>query len=162
MASTYELVQTYTVSSATINVALTTIPSTYTDLVLVINPASSTEQNMQMYFNNDNATNYSRTYIQGSGTSTTSARQSSTTGQNNYLTPVFGGSNAGTYVANIFDYANTSKHKAFLFRGGTAASGTALLLSLWRSTSAISTINLYNGSDWAVGTRFDLYGIKAA
>ena len=76
MASTYTPIATTTLGSAVNSVTFSSIASTYTELVLVIQYQSAANCVANITFNNDTATNYSTTYLSGNGTSAASARGS--------------------------------------------------------------------------------------
>ncbi len=60
MAYTYELISTYTVPSATSSVTMSSIPATYTDLVIVGNYTVATGGGVgfSCRFNSDSGSNY--------------------------------------------------------------------------------------------------------
>jgi len=63
---TYTLINSSTLTSATANVTFSSIPATYTDLLLIINAQSvqaTTYDNVIIQFNADTGSNYSRTRI---------------------------------------------------------------------------------------------------
>lgn len=167
MASTYEPITTQTLSSSTNYIDFTSIPQTYTDLVIVVGNAKTSvnTDSPTLGFNGDTGTNYSLTYITGNGSTAGSARQTNSSYSQDYLaSSSMSSTNPGQLIINVFDYTNTAKHKAALTRVGTASNATELFLNLWRSTAAITTIRLgVQGSDlWQAGTMFTMYGIKAA
>jgi len=67
MASTYTPIATQTLGSATGTVTFTSISGSYTDLVLVITGNTNNPTNPVLQFNGDTTTNYSHTYISGTG-----------------------------------------------------------------------------------------------
>ena len=157
MASTYEKIATTTLGSATGTVTFSSIPATYTDLFLVIGGAASSSQGLYLYFNNDTASNYSRTYVYGDGSSAGSAN--STTDMR--ILEI--GSAISTVYANIMNYSNTTTFKTSLSRGGSASSLTLAQVGLWRSTSAINRVDIVTGTGTInTGTVLTIYGIKAA
>ena len=166
MPSTYEPIATSTLTSAVSTFQFTSISSTYTDLILVMQPALSVSNNaIYLDFNNDTATNYSWTALTGNGSSATSARASSQglgSVANDVLYPVSTLGNT-TITIHIQNYANTTTNKTYLVRGGQAASAAQALVGLWRSTAAINAIKFYaSASNFSIGSTFTLYGIKAA
>jgi hypothetical protein len=163
MPKTYEPIQTQTVGTATTTVTFTSIPQTYTDLILIVAAdVTSAGQNLYLTFNSVTSTIYSRTFLYGNGSSAISAR--------NTLQPAiplseFAGSGSGSYsIANIMNYTNTTTYKTVLHRGGYAGNITALTAGLWPSTAAITSLSCVptGGTTWVVGSTFTLYGIKAA
>lgn len=166
MASTYTPIATYTAPSSQTSVSFNTF-SGYTDLVLVMSikatAAGATDINLN--FNSDTSALYSRTIMAGNGSTALSGRASSqTTIQlNNWSTATTGNFNYNAIV-NIMNYANTSTYKTVLNRSNNADNGTEALVSLYRSTSAITTMQITSGAGRAfdTGSTFTLYGIKAA
>ena len=77
--STYTPIYAQTLSSATSSITFSNIPTTFTDLVLVFNGTRSAAGETNLRFNDDTASNYSRTFLYGDGTSAVSGRQSNTT-----------------------------------------------------------------------------------
>ena len=164
MASTYEKIATSTLGSNQADVTFSSISGSYTDLVLVMmNKVSSGVQNTLIQINSDTASNYSSTFLYGNGASALSARATSNTyGYANYGSAVFT-STFNLQIVQFMNYSNTTTNKTFLARGNEAASGTDAIVNLWRSTAAISTIKVYpSAQNWATGSTFTLYGIKAA
>jgi hypothetical protein len=157
MASTYEPIATTTLGSGSSSVlVMSSIPSTYTDLVLIINGTSGSVQNIHWQANGDTASNYSYTRIYGDGTSATSDRAST------YAGFAIFGTDQSTAILNIQNYSNTTTYKTGLSRGNTGGYVSAYV-SLWRSTAAINSLTIKSASTaFATGSTFTLYGIKAA
>jgi len=168
--NTYVAIATNTLSSAG-TVTFSSIPATYTDLVLVINNAVSIATNTPgacISFNGDTATNYSSTHLEGTGTSALSNRQTSQSNINAGYNIGLSSSSTqpATIIINIMNYANTTTYKTTLSRNtqttGTAP-GTGATVGLWRSTAAINSIAITaQTGNFATGTVFSLYGIAAA
>jgi hypothetical protein len=161
MAVTYVPIATQTLASAASAVTFNSIPSTYTDLVLVaVVKNTSTLNNGQIYFNNDTSSVYSGTYIQGNGSVAASSR---VTGVSNCYTPEISTTDWTVITANIMNYTNTTTFKTTLIRGGTASDRTAAWVDLYRSTNAINRIDFATyGGNLAAGSTFSLYGVAAA
>ena len=165
--SAYEVISTQTLGSATASVTFSSIPQTYTDLVLVSSPIATTDgMAVQIRFNNDTGSNYSRTLISGYSSSAGSNRHSNVTfiGSNWQV----GGGTGGPspHIHNIQNYSNSTTYKTVIFRGNNYPYGglseVTAEVGLWRNTSAITSINIFYSSNFAVGSTFALYGIKAA
>jgi hypothetical protein len=162
MAATYTPIASATLGAATASVTFSSIPSTYTDLVLIVSAnVTSAGQNLLLTFNSDTATNYSRTFLYGNGSLAVSARSTS---QANIPLSEFGGSSSGSHnIINIMNYANTTTYKSVIQRGGYASNIAAVTAGLWRSTAAITSLTCTAGSStWISGSTFDLYGILGA
>lgn len=167
MAVTYEPIATTTLAnSTTATVTFTSIPATYTDLVLVCNAAVTTGVgDYRLNYNNDTGSNYSRTYLTGDGTSAASGRQTSRSWQDIDYNGYMGSSLDNITIINIMNYANTTTYKTTINRSNRASSGTDANVGLWRSTAAINEIDITNSGSstyFLTGSTFTLYGIKSA
>ena len=161
--STYTPIATTTLGSAQASFGFTSIPSTYTDLVLVIQVAETTNGFYYIRYNNDSSTIYSRTYLSGNGTSAASGRTTASAGISAAGNPAFPSATISTF--NIMNYANTTTYKTALQRQNNAGGGVEADVWLWRSTSAISSIyvhSAYGSATLETGTNATLYGITAA
>ena len=169
MASTYEPIATTTLGSATNSIVFSSISSAYTDLKLIFvgkADASAAGFTPRIQFNSDTATNYSRTSLYGNGTS---AASNAGTGQIALNTSGAGAGLSTTQSAfmswDIFSYAG-STYKTVLVNQNSDYNGSGGVdntVGLWRSTSAINSINVSIASgNFTSGTTLTLYGIKAA
>ena len=163
--ATYEPIATTTVSgSSASDYTFSSIPGTYTDLVLVCNvQGTGSDPRIGLQFNSDTGTNYSCTYLLGDGSSASSARASNRNQIDNIIN-IPAASAFGNVIYNIQNYANTTTYKTTLFRQNVASLGAGAEVALWRSTSAISTIRVWAITSGAfnVGSTFTLYGIASA
>jgi len=167
MPNTYTELRRTVVGTATPSVTLDlTGISGYTDLVLVgtAQGASGSPQNLLFQLNGDTGTNYSSTWLTGNGTSATSSRLSTRV---NGLLDISGyapiGSNYNNVIAQFNNYSNAITFKTIISRANSAATGTDAVVSLWRSTAAITSITIYfSSNNIASGSTFSLYGIANA
>jgi predicted mannosyl-3-phosphoglycerate phosphatase (HAD superfamily) len=162
MTATYEKIATTTLGSASNNVTFSSVPATYTDIVVICNAKTDTgSADLWFNFNSDTGSNYSITFISGNGSIIQSARNTNATKMSvtnyGYLETTI-----GTYIVNIQNYSNTTTYKSSLARANTTSNGLAEGVGLWRSTAAISTIKISpSAENFATGSTFTLYGIKA-
>jgi hypothetical protein len=167
--NTYEAIATQTLSSAALNVTFNSIPSTYTDLVVVCDNmfVASGTPNLRILFNTDTASNYSVTNIEGNGLSPYSVRQSSISGIDfgyyNSLYTVAANPTPSNAIINVMNYSNTTTNKTVIGRSN-GNPGPIASVGLWRSTAAINSVRISNSSavNFTIGSTFSLYGIKAA
>ena len=163
MASTYTPLASTTLGSAAASYTFSSISGSYTDLRLVITGTSSgAYADVDLRFNGDTASNYSWTVLAGNGSSATSYRASSQTAtrttNQGYMT-----SSRTVITSDIMNYSNATTYKTVLSRANNAATGTDAAVGLWRSTSAITSVEVRAvGSNFATGSTFTLYGIQAA
>ena len=168
MPTTYTPIATTTLGTAVATYTFSSIPSTYTDLVLVTNLSSASNANIYFRVNGDTGTNYSNTILTGvDGTGATSGRNSSAAqGLMNWTGASMNGSPT-TLNAHFMNYSNTTTFKTVLSRYAAInqfnqGEATAVV-NLWRSTSAINSITVLSLSpNYSIGSTLTLYGIKAA
>lgn len=165
MAVTYEPIASQTLGTAASSVEFTSLPGTYTDLVVVCRiGTTSGNGNIQVQVNSDTGSNYSYTFLAGDGSAAYSGRYSN---QTEYITDNYAYANTGVesvYIYQVMAYANTSVFKTFLGSAGTAGRAITKTVGLWRSTSAITSIKLYPSAatTFKADCVFSVYGIKAA
>lgn len=167
-ADVYVAIASTTLTSTANSVTFSSIPGTYTDLVIVgvgQGYTSSSYGQLQLFFNGDTGTNYSQTRIQEfGGTASSNAQTGWANGfPTSWLDWGTANQNVGMSILNIMNYANTTTFKTTMSRGFTPGFKTELSVMLWRSTAAITTINVaVNDTPMNISTIFSLYGIKAA
>ncbi len=164
--NTYEAIATQTLGSAAASVTFSSIPGTYTDLVLVMSATgSSSGLDIRVQVNSDTGTNYSITRLLGYTTATSNRATSATYMQLTNSVGI-GTTEPTTHLLQFNNYSNTTTYKTMLVRYNQfqgAFSEVAAEVGLWRSTSAISSITFsLSSSTYASGSTFNLYGIKAA
>jgi hypothetical protein len=167
MADTYELISSTTLTASTNAVTFTSIPQTYTDLVMTCAYYEVTNNgDCRLSFNGDTSTTHDSGFIYRNGTSGWSAfvNQSGEgwAMQNINDTALY------PLLVEIFigDYATTSKFKTYLMTSGTGGGGWPLTQGqgTWRSTSAITSLSWRNtvSTNLATGSVISLYGIARA
>ena len=161
--NTYVALDKVTVGTATNQITFTSIPSTYTDLKIVVNGSFATEDYIVMQLNGDTSTNYSETTLRGNGSSAASGY--ATSRAFTALESLGAGANERFMnQINIMNYANTTTYKTILTRSDNASRVTSATVSLWRKTpEAVTSVKLYGllGYNFNVGSTFSLYGIKS-
>lgn len=162
MASTYTPITNTTLGSSQSSVTISSIPSTYTDLVLIVNGSMTAATGAySIRFNSDTGSNYSMNGMYGNGSTAGSFRAS-----NQNRAYIGDGANTSQLmnIIHILNYANTTTYKTFINRKSQITSSSLeATVDLWRSTSAINSITLFPDSNsFATGTIFSLYGILAA
>lgn len=162
MAITYEPIATTTLGSAASSITFSSIPNTYTDLKLVVVVSvQANGQGINYAFNGDTGSKYSNTHLTGDGTSATSYREAN---QIYFYLEGLSDIEPGIQTLDIFNYAG-STFKTILGTHSSDRNGqgsTSLGVSMWRSTSAITSLSLNAVVTFDAGTTATLYGIKAA
>lgn len=170
MALTYQLIAKTVLASNTLNVLFSSIPQTYTDLIIRLSARDSTgaaNYDIRCQLNGSGGTAYSTVQMYGNGSGAFA---------NNYTGSSFartGYSEASDATANIFGSDEiyipsytTGVYKPLSSRG-TAENNSAstrtivsAMASLWKSNSAITSVEITSGGTWVTGSSFYLYGIK--
>ena len=171
MAATYTLINSNTLGSSAASITFSSIPATYTDLVLkfsVRHDGALTASNMRMIINSDTGSSYSDTRLYGNGSTATSANASTGT----YAYAYTGFINAASSTSNTFtngefylpSYTSSSK-KPFSTYNAVENNATTgynwVSAQLWQGTSTISSLSFESGGyNFVSGSSFWLYGIK--
>ena len=166
---TYEPIASTLLTGPQSTITFSSIPATYTDLILVINfinDGAATAADSFIRLNSDTGGNYSTTQILGNGSTVSSARASNQT----YWMWAVDQTTISTAILQIMNYSNTTTNKTALLRIGNANQAAVANVFLWRQTSAINSIaitapdRLGQGTpdSFTTGSVFSLYGIKAA
>ena len=167
--ATYEPIATTTLGSAAATITFSSIPSTYTDLRLVM-VAQSVSGGTIIYvtYNASGGTAYSQTDLYGLGAGGTPYGSQSTTSTSRISLANISGLSTTIptmYTLDVFSYAG-STYKTCLatqIEDKNGSGAVANTVGLWRNTSAISSIELTKSSgNFTAGTTATLYGIKAA
>jgi hypothetical protein len=167
--ATYTLIATQTLGSNTSTITFSSIPQTYTDLILVANGYTTYTSDFydayQFQFNGDTGSNYSSTNFYGDGSSVGSTKSSNLTHmQMGYVATRNTSNNINTAIFHFMNYSNTITYKTVIDRGGDVKGIVMADVGLWRSTSAITSISITDtrGTSFGTGSTLTLYGIVAA
>lgn len=168
----YEAIASTSISTATSTVTFSSIPGTYEHLQLRCY-ARSTDSGQYTHircrFNSSTSSIYDDHYLYGNGSGVVGDSGTNQTFHYLFRIPGAGATSNcfGVYVIDLVDYASTNKNKVTRLLSGwnqNTSVGEAWFTShSWRSTSAITSIELVSGSgDFAVGSVFSLYGLRSA
>lgn len=174
MANTYTLISSNVLTSSAASITFSSIPQTYTDLVLKVSARTSNANyldELMITFNNDSATNYSSTVVTGNASAAQSSRSSNATSTrfisvdaSTATSNTF--SNTEIYIPNYTGTANKPILGSTVLENNDANNyfvrGVAML---YRGASAITSITCQSYNDPGVitfvsGSSFYLYGIK--
>lgn len=175
MPLTYDPIATTTLGSNSSLINFTSISGSFTDLRLVYTIRSTIANDFMWITVNGAATNYSRTYLSGDGSSATTSRSTNAT-----FLGLGGGSGAyiptasNTFAFGIIDFlsysGSTNKTALATWQADRDGSGgVERNVGLYRSTSAITSVKIetFNsagggGNFIAAGSTATLYGILRA
>ena len=122
--ATYEPISTTTLGSAVTSFNFNSIPSTYTDLRLVlVATANSTQIYPRFQVNSDTGTNYSFTRLRGDGTTASSAANTSQTAVGILWDGGATSTRPSLGTVDLFSYAG-STNKTFLITGSSDQNGS--------------------------------------
>jgi hypothetical protein len=171
MPATYDSIASTTLGSAAATIEFTNISQSYTDLIAVIQLASTSDDNIFMRVGDgslNTSSLYSTTRLNGNGTSPVSDRQSN----QSFITLTRSGYPDGTVgnsmtIVHFMNYSNTTTNKTWLVRSNRASTGVDALVGLIRSTSKINIISFATtgfgtSNSLLTNSTISLYGILAA
>jgi len=167
-AATYVPIATLTGAGSS-TLSFTSIPSTYTDLVVIANLFGSNDGVNTLINVNGNNSGYSDTWLAGSGSSATSGRDTASSAWVASHGPLGSGSTTAPFFMELHfqNYSNTTTYKTMLGRMnilGATYNGTVAGVHLWANTSAINqiTFTLQSSATYTGNATATLYGVKAA
>jgi len=158
--------QNITLGSAATSITFGSIPNTFRDLRLVVNGSMSSPASPAFRLNGDTTSgNYLVVTMWGTG----SAAQSTSNGT--YQQSALGWFTSApptnaviTATLDVFDYAQTDKHKTSIARGNDTTYEVTATAGRWASTAAVTSLTVTGyagGGTWAAGSTFALYGVLA-
>jgi hypothetical protein len=168
MPNTYIKIASSTVGSGgAANIDFTSIPATYTDLLLLISVRGTTASvslSLQMTINGGGVT-YTDRFLYGTGSAAASSGNGGTTG---YLEEIPGASatastfcNTSVYIPNYTSAYNKSMSTEATQENNTTAANMGLMGAYWTTASVISQITLRPVSgNFAEFSSATLYGIN--
>ena len=174
-ATAFESIATATGTGSNTTLTFSAIPGTYQYLQLRLltraNDGGSNNATINVRFNSDSGSNYTRHQLRGDGSAASAFGSVSQTQA--FITSGSAGSNAlantmGVSIIDIHDYVSTTKNKtvrSFTGMDLNSADGQILLTSsLWMNTNAITSISIFQGSgeNFTTSTVAALYGVKGA
>ncbi len=169
MANTYTLISAYTASGSVSSISFTSIPSTYTDLVLKLSLRSdyaSTQSRSKLQINSS-TTGYTTKLVYGDGGSASSA--SST----DYITYFYSTGSSATattfanseiYLSNYAGSNNKSTSSDSVTENNATTAYATLAAGLLSNTAAISSLTITdaNGGNFVQYSTAYLYGVNNA
>jgi len=159
-----ELIETVELASSASSITFSSIPQTYTDLLVKIAVRNDTDNDVLNLEVNGSDADISLISLRGEGTSVIS--QSETNGT------IKAGAQKSSYTANTFSNASlyisnytSSNAKSLSWDGSLETNGTdgrnSIQAILFNNTSAITSIGLLGNTNLIAGCTASLYGITA-
>jgi hypothetical protein len=167
MANTYVLIASSTVGSGgAANIEFTSIPSTYTDLLVKVSSRMASGSSEILVRFNGSTSSHSGIRLQGTGSSVNSATNFTAAGvyinEEVYATHTADTfSNLELYVSNYAGSANKSFSSDGVTENNATQAFAQLTAGLWSNSAAITSITFYHSSgNFAQYSSAYLYGIK--
>jgi len=166
MPATYTLIATASVGGLTAG-TFSSIPQSYTDLVIVCNTRVTSTSDIQAFQVNGAGSGYDVIYSESTG-QTTGTGTAQISYRVNYIP---GTSQSGVWDTSIYhllNYSQGNTYKTLLTQGAAAANGgffTQSTVSTYAGATTAVTSLVYgtaNGSTYAANSIIRLYGILAA
>jgi hypothetical protein len=171
-STAFESIATATGTGSSGTISFTSIPSTYTHLqirgIMRTDEAGATETNCYIQVNTATGSTYAYHILRGNGATVTASGGASTTFTfpGNATGAAATASVMGVLIADVLDYASTTKNKTLRYFTGFDRNGAGEVYvssGLYNATTAITSIQIKTSSNnWTTATTFALYGIKAA
>lgn len=170
MPNTYTLIEAKTLATSTASVTFTSIPATYTDLLVKLSTRTSRgagNEDVYVEFNGSGGTAYSsrRLYATSSGAASDSSTgvafiEFYSTDGNTATASTFG--NAEMYVPNYASSNNKSVSIDAITENNSTAAIQGLAAGLWSNSAAITSIKFTgaSGGSFVQYSTFYLYGIS--
>jgi hypothetical protein len=157
-----QLIETKTLGTAAASIEFTSIPQTFTDLVVVASARSSGTENFYFLGFNSLTTNFSYRFLQGNGSTASSGSDTTrpflSMCPSTFTANTF--SNNTIYIPNYAGATNKSISIDMTTENNATESRATIEAGLWSNTSAITSIQFTNPSgDFVIGTTMSLYGI---
>ena len=156
---TYDSIASSTLTTSSNSIIFSSIPSTFTDLVLVTSGTSPEGVAIAYRFNGDTSSNYYDGYLYGDAGGVGRGVHSGDV-------RTYGGvvnTSISTGILQIQNYSNVNIRKPFIIKSGTGTTANTLFAGYWSSTSAINSIEVFNyQGNFDSGFIASLYGITCA
>ena len=168
--SSVEYIDSVVLTTTASSVTFSEIPGDYEHLTLSCSTRFGSASGSKIRFNSDAGNTYSFTYFIGQSSASGSGRMSNVASIYNNL--IWGDATVANsftpYTISIPAYKNTNMFKTMFWECGTGGglqgsnSEINTIVGLWRSTSAITSIELspWNATTYQTGSTFTLWGVK--
>jgi hypothetical protein len=163
MPVTYKKIASVSLTGgAAASMEFTSIPGTYTDLVILMSARSVSGDSFGAIEFNGSTAGYTSIRLSGDGSSAGSASRTDSLAmiQTNSARTASTFGNTTIYIANYAGATNKSVSVDFVEENNATTALGALTAFLWSNTAAITSVKLTDGSDYAQYSTATLYGIS--
>jgi hypothetical protein len=160
MANTMTLIASSTVGSGgAANITFSSIPATYTDLVIQYSLRGNNLEGVYVQFNGSTAS-FAGRYLYSDGTAPASGVLARYLGSINAAASAF--TNGSLYIPNYAGSTNKSYSVDEVYDQNSTAGYANLVAGLWSNTAAITSVTLEAASSLTQYSTAYLYGVKNA
>lgn len=151
---TYELIESFTVTSNTTSVIFDNITQDYTDLVFIFNLTASSTYKIEANFNDDFSSSYEAQNMIGNGSSANSVPVSS-------QAFALAGTANGLSIFQIMSYSKNNKDTVCLLRDNVSTSSVTFGGQRYDNVSAVNKIEIrLDGNNTILaGSTINFYGV---
>jgi hypothetical protein len=165
VTNSYESIATVTVGAGgSTSISFSSIPSTFKHLQIRATARLNTNDFIYIQFNGDGTnTNYRSHWVEGSGSAASASSTQSPAGATFTYTQSNSSSIFDVSVADVLDYASSTKNKTVRSLRGCDNNGSGyvgLHSSFWNNTSAVTSMVITSPYTFQQYSQFALYGIK--
>ena len=154
--SSYTLIASVEIATATDYVAFTNLPSAYRDAVIVVDGNSASWSNINLRMNGNTFQQYFQQRLQ--------SYQSGSAHYwlDNVDVARAGWNRDGVTVCHLMDYSSTDKYTTTISHSSNLGDDiTTLESSMWKQNAAVTTLEMFTGgNNWTSGTTIFMYGIE--
>ena len=155
---TYTALANITLGSSASSVSFSSIPASFRDLVLVVAGTNTASGHLNIRYNGDTGSNYSRVVMEANAPN--GARSFSATESALFVFVMT--TTQGNLVHQVMDYSATDKHKTSLSRENRSSDQVSATAGRWANTAAITSMTAtVDANQMATGTTLSLYGIAS-
>jgi hypothetical protein len=163
MPATYTPISSFAVTSAGPTITVSSIPQTFTDLIVVCVGTTTSGGSIRVRFNNDSSNIYNTTYLYSDGSALT-AGSTGTLTSGVYMGRIASSGTFGGAIFSVMNYTNTSNNKTAIGQNFGSEPLVWLSSGTWNSTAAINRLDFTDESsgNFNIGFTVNLYGVLAA
>lgn len=154
--TTYDIIESVTLSSSATSVTFSGISGSYGDLILTVAGNASSDSGCTFRANGDSGLNYSWVIMDGNGSSASSSKRDTGNPDSEAIIGRLN-SGGGNTIAHFQDYSATDKYTTVLGRGNDASSGVRASAAMWLNTAAITSLEIRG--NFGSGMVLSLYGV---
>jgi hypothetical protein len=157
-----KLIETKTLGTAAASIEFTSIPQTFTDLVVVASARNTTTSEFYRIEINGSSANFTSRYLLGNGSLVSTGSESlapyADMARSTYTANTF--SNSQFYIPNYSGSTNKSISIDSVSENNATEAYASISAGLWSQTAAVTSVLFRpNSGNFAIGCIFSLYGI---